>query len=274
MGFDFRKIREISGHEVYGFLGMSFLARYVVHIDFDRGEVIFLRAVPRHAGQRLPIRMESGWPTLELTLPGPKGRRPHVFVLDTGACGFGSGDLRSDQFEQLVKEGKLLVVKKTLFESAAGSSTSRIGQLDMTELPGFRHRKLLFGEAQRNLLGLNYLSRFIVTFDFPGRGLYLVKGERYGRPDLWDHSGLHVFRPKGQTAIHSIDPGSAGAAVGLKAGDVLLTVDGRPTDRMTLHALRQLLCAEGRTIRLTVRRGGQELAVTLKLTGAKIPAAP
>src|SRR5207302_2014602 len=52
---DLRKIREASGEPIMGFLGMDFLGRYVVRIDPDRGEVLFLKSVPEDAGVPFPM---------------------------------------------------------------------------------------------------------------------------------------------------------------------------------------------------------------------------
>src|SRR5262245_40900063 len=46
VGFNFTKWRRISGHPIYGMIGMDFLAAHVVHLDFDRGLVRFLEAAP------------------------------------------------------------------------------------------------------------------------------------------------------------------------------------------------------------------------------------
>lgn len=46
---DLRRMREVSGEEVYGFIGMDFLSRHVFRIDPDRGEVVFVRPSPTPA---------------------------------------------------------------------------------------------------------------------------------------------------------------------------------------------------------------------------------
>jgi hypothetical protein len=52
----FRKVREDHGVKVWGALGMDFLARHVVRIDFDRGRVALLRSAEATAGHQLRVR--------------------------------------------------------------------------------------------------------------------------------------------------------------------------------------------------------------------------
>ena len=51
-----------------------------------------------------------------------------------------------------------------------------------------------------NCLGVEFWSRFTVTFEFPGRKVFLSKGQCYGRPDEGDYAGL-VLALNGSTVI-------------------------------------------------------------------------
>jgi C-terminal processing protease CtpA/Prc len=60
-------------------------------------------------------------------------------------------------------------------------------------------------------------------------------------------------------------PGSPAAAVGLRVGDELVSIDGRPAAEMELAAIRALLRRPGETRRLVLRRDGETLDVLLPL---------
>ena len=61
LGADLKSIREVFGLPVEGLIGMDFLSRHIVHIDFDRGKLLLLKAVPRVPAARLcQSRRRSG----------------------------------------------------------------------------------------------------------------------------------------------------------------------------------------------------------------------
>lgn len=67
---DLTQIREAVGIDIRGFLGIDFLANYVVKIDFERGRLTLSRSPGRDAGQRLPLLMRAQRPWLEVNVMG------------------------------------------------------------------------------------------------------------------------------------------------------------------------------------------------------------
>ena len=116
-----------------------------------------------------------------------------------------------------------------------------------------------------SVLGLGFWLRFTVTFDFPGRRAYLCKGARYGRPDLWNASGLRLKLETGGVTIDAVESESPGARAGVLAGDVLLELGGLRAEKATLFELKSALCKTGR-LDFVVRRGGIEHRFTIDLT--------
>ncbi|HWG45515.1 MAG TPA: PDZ domain-containing protein [Gemmataceae bacterium] len=253
---DLGKMREVSGEKISGLLGMDFLSKHVFRIDFDRGEVTFPPSAGPDAGQRLPIVFVNHLPHVMVEIPGLPAREN--FVVDTGMAGYVSGDLRREAFTALAKQGKLAIAGQTLTETPAGTGTEQIGRIEAISLADYRHEKLLFSKSHQNALGLNYLSRFVVTFDFPNGAIYLKKGRQYDRPDARDLSGLHILRRDGRTLVYSVAESSPAAEVGVKPQDVLLKIDDRKIDEMSLYTIRRLFCAEGKKCRLLIRRGEKE----------------
>jgi hypothetical protein len=129
----------------------------------------------------------------------------------------------------------------------------------------FAHRHLYFGQSQSNLLGLHYLSRYIVTLDFPNQRMYLRKGKRFDQLDLRDQSGLHILRLDGSTVVQVVDAGSPAARAGIEPRDVLLQLGDYDAEKTKIHVLRQQLAREGATVRLRLLRGCQFREVALKL---------
>ena len=85
-------------------------------------------------------------------------------------------------------------------------------------------------------------------------GLFgLVRGEGQG----W---GGFIYSP--QRVVESVEPGSAAAAAGLRQGDTVLTVDGRPAADLPMQS-RWANTRSGETHRLVVWREGQEVTVDI-----------
>jgi hypothetical protein len=121
---DLRRLREGSGEEVYGFIGMDFLAKHVVRIDTDRSEVVFLRSAGPDAGRPLPMTFESNIPYVQVHISGLD--EPQLFMVDTGCSpGGGTGLMRGNLFDSLAVQGKIKPIGGTLAPPARSSSAGR-----------------------------------------------------------------------------------------------------------------------------------------------------
>jgi hypothetical protein len=242
---------------------MDFLSKHIFRIEFDRGEVTFLRSPGPDAGQKCAVQSHGFYWLIAMDIPGLD--RPEHFLVDTGESGFGSGRLRAEAFAALAKRSQLMVAGEAKHLTASGVREERQGRVDAVSLAGFRHEKLIFGEAKASVLGLNYWSRYVVTFDFPHHTIYLKKGRRFHQPDLHDQSGLHLLRIKERTQVDSVDKGSPAAEIGIQPRDALLRIDEANVCEISLDALRRRLCDEGKKYRLRIQRGEDEFEKTIVL---------
>ena len=264
---DLHRLREVSGEEVYGLIGMDFLSHVVLRIDPDRGEIVFLRTTGSDPGRRLPVTLDNdedgGIPFVEVHFDGMDA--PERFSVDTGFGGFSSGDLRPETFDALVRQGKVKADRDCLCETLAGSSVEREGHLSEFALGGYRHAGLRFDRGVWNILGLNYVMRYVVTFDFPGRAMYLKKGAQFDAPDWLDMGGMRIDRIAGRVHVHSVERGGPAASAGIRPDDLILMAGGEKAESIRLQRLRRLLCTEGAKVSLVVRRGKDERTVQLEL---------
>jgi PDZ domain-containing protein/aspartyl protease len=259
-----RKCRQVAGLPIDGILGMDFLGKYVVRVDFDEEKVFFLRSPCQGAGHPVRIFYQKGLPYADARLPGHE--QPVPFLIDTGLSGYGSGDLRPDLCETLVALHRMKRVGKGLVQTGSGAGKESRLRLESLTVGKITHRGLIFSSpSQDNSLGLNFWSRHLVTFDFPRCVVYLEKGGRFDAPDGLDRSGLHILRGGGRTVVDSVDEGSAAAQSGIRPGDELVRVGGLNAAECRLWSLRRLLCSEGKKVQMTVKRGSEELAVILPL---------
>jgi hypothetical protein len=233
---------------------MDFLGQHIVHIDFDRGDLLLLRSAPKDAGQVVPLEWKPGErPAIEAWVTSEKRVQ---FLIDTGQGGFDIGGLEAVEARSLVRSGVFRVIGSTLNETVSGTSSSWLLQGKRLSLRGFRVDGPVFGESPTiAMLGRGFWSRFIVTFDFPGRNVYLSKGQAYERADRWNSSGLHLIRRGEAVIVHSADGRSPGGNAGVQSGDVLLAVDELRAANASLTELRAALCGDGRRTCVVERRG-------------------
>ena|ERR1700733_6718263 len=118
------------------------------------------------------------------------------------------------------------------------------------------------------LIGAEFLERFIVVFDNPGKRLWLTPSRNYGRPAEYDASGLRIVakRPRfHKVEVRRIVPESPGAEAGLQPGDIMESIDSSSTEGMTLTEIRSALCESKATDSIGVMRGNRHLRVALRL---------
>lgn len=79
-------------------------------------------------------------------------------------------------------------------------------------------------------------------------GLMLVTGNK----DFSEFKVWHVF------------PATPGAAAGVREGDVIAAVNGKPAKDFTLDQIITMLRQNGKTYHLAIRRAGRTLKIKLK----------
>ncbi len=171
------------GRPALGILGMDCLQHYCIQLDFKAGKMRFLD--PDHLntaklGQAFPMRFSSAGQTHpewfrpvihQSNLAG--GEDPNLLI-DTGCSD--DGFLKPDLFRQVLQEQR----------SRRPADPTPDREPDIVGLPrcvwnGATYTDLCLGngkdspegESGENALGLRFLARHLVTFDFPHRTLYL-----------------------------------------------------------------------------------------------------
>jgi C-terminal processing protease CtpA/Prc len=114
-------------------------------------------------------------------------------------------------------------------------------------------------------VGYGVLRQFDITFDYPRQQLFFEKNADYGRPDIADRSGMWLERTKRGFEVVDVVAGGAAEEAGLKAGDVIVAIDGKPTSAWLLPDARtRLKAAEGTRVRLSIARSKRELELKLR----------
>ncbi len=166
-----------------------------------------------------------------------EGGSPATFIMDTGF------PLALRIAPHLAKAQNLLAGKPSAAISAGGiggSAPAQIASLGRLSLGGvsFSNVPVMFSDAWpsatytdrvQGLLGIALLSRFRVIVDWPDGRLYLIPAPgAVAAPFARDRLGV-IWAADGQALrIAAVQPGSPAERAGLRAGETIDTVNGRP----------------------------------------------
>lgn len=257
---DLSPLRSGTELDAYGLLGMDVLGKHRIQIDFDQGTITFLENIAGVPGTSVPITFSpTGAPMVTVDVLGA-GKRE--FLVDTGFAG--DGGLSSAVFASLLEGGAAIPVRSSLSRSVDRQFINRRSRIREISLYGFRHRGCIFEETKRDLLGAWYLSRYLVTFDFPGETIYLAPGSRFAQPSRRALSGARLSRENGVTRVRFIHPRTPAEKAGMRVGDVIEEIDGERADSLRLSGIATRFSIPG-AYRLTIARGRQRLLVVLIL---------
>ncbi|MGD0897975.1 MAG: PDZ domain-containing protein [Thermoguttaceae bacterium] len=259
---DLAWLRQVTGHRMFGVIGVPALRRSVIRIDFDRRRLNVLdpKVGGRNWGESFRFDYNSSG---QIVVAGAvAGNIRESFILDTGCTSTGS--LRRSTFDRLADSRRLAIVGLDEVADVARSSSQPVGRVAEFCFGTFRHEKLLFDRSESSKVGLSYLRRFKVTLDFPAKRLYLLRGAHYDEPDLHNSTGLHLIQRDGTTEVAMVDSNSPAEVAGFRPGDEVVTIQGRKAAALTLSEIRHVLGArDGDNVPIAIRRGGRIIEVTL-----------
>ena len=210
-------------------LGWPLFYGTLLTIDYSGRQIVLKRgSLPEPDGQRiLPLRIDNGEVFAKATLAG----RETWLELDTG-CGLGAVALTRATSANVSWVSPLAT---TTGSAASGSYTLKLGRLqgDLT-LGRYRFVQPLaaVGDAfPCDMLGADALANFTVTLD-----LHNLRARFERQPDNATEFRFGPFLDCGfgcdlrsqPVKVISVLPGGDAEHAGLRAGDLLLTVDGRP----------------------------------------------
>lgn len=264
---DLSAMREWSGHEIEGIIGMALLRPFVIHLDFDSGKMALLDAAPKDAGVAVPIKwMTTLTPTVEASIDGHGIER---FVIDTGMSGPYLATLAPQLMEELQGKGAVDATGSTPSIDLSGKAANiNMGRVSQMSIGGFDFKYVRITShrlSQGNMLGLDFLSRFIVTLDFPNGVMYLKKSKRFNSPYTRQLAGLNLIRRDGQVLVTSVATGGAAADAGIMQDDVLVKLDDEETSGLRLSEIMDRFSSPGKTLRAQIQRGDESISMDLRL---------
>jgi membrane-associated protease RseP (regulator of RpoE activity) len=118
-------------------------------------------------------------------------------------------------------------------------------------------------------IGAGILKRYVVTLDYEHSTLYLkpVSGA-VADLDTFDRAGMWFNQSADGYAVVDVTKGAPAESAGLKVGDAIVAVDGKPATSIPVYEMRKRLRDDtpGTAVTLTVKSGGatRDVKVTLR----------
>lgn len=262
---DLAALRKSFKRDIDGWLGMDVLSLLVISIDFDEHKIRLHRSAPPNAGEPIALHRKDNILRNCVFVPGTiEGAATLEFLLDTGAIGSHTGSLDDDIFDAFLEAGTLrrTASLRHVF-GAGGKAMAVVGCAGGLTLGGYRHSGAVFHRLDfPSSLGLDYLSRYKVVFDFPNRIMYLKPGSNFDHVDICDRLGLSLRRAGEHIEVKATLPGGAAAKAGIQAGDILCMLDGVDARSLKVSDARRTLSKDGEHV-LDLSRREQRLRITV-----------
>ncbi len=269
-------------------LGYDFISRFVVEIDYvnntvslhepksykysGSGEVIPLTLLEDDSGGKVPLVrvkiMQQGRAALE-------GK----FIADTAVRSAVSFNTPFVDANKLLQSAGQTIQVPLGAGAMVRESKQSIGRVPNIQFGRFTFKKpvaIYFQDKQGivaspefdGVIGNEILRRFKVIFDYSRQQMILEPNRYISEPEEYDMSGMLLIDEGTDFKtfkIRRMIENSSATAAGLREGDIISAIDGKPTSNLTLEQVRQMFKQKGRSYRLTVERGEQKIQTKIKL---------
>lgn len=274
------------GRDVRGIIGNNFISNFVVEIDYAARTLTFHDPDAYNLSGELDaveIENRGGIPFMkvELSMTG-RDIVAGWFEIDTGS------NRIFDINRPFAEAHKLLTAlpKGRLVEGVGGAGVggdtkyaeARIGRLKLGRHTITRPVVSISQDAEgfgasdaAGTVGSDLLRRFTVVVDYRSKRMLLRPNADFKEPYEVDMSGLElVTRPDDFKVIQIkfVRAGFPADEVGLRAGDTIVSIDGRPASEFDLDVLVRMFKRAGKEYVLTVRRGAELIRAKLKMRRA------
>jgi hypothetical protein len=266
-----------EGYPMEGMIGFEGFRRFVTRIDYGKGKMTLIEPAafdPKDAGTPIPFEMNDQIPQVKGTFEGIPG----LFNIDTGAR-----DEITLTAPFVAKEGLRAKHPKGVeavdgwgVGGPARGYVTRGGALTLgsVAIPSVvasfsLQKKGAFSDASYAAnVGGGVLKRFVVTFDYDHRIMYLKpSSEPVTDVGTFDRSGMWVNAVKDGLEVMDVTKTGAARKAGLKVGDIITTIDGKPASTIPVYAVRKAWRDEpaGTAVKLGIGAGKSARTATLVL---------
>jgi len=266
--------------DIAGIIGYEFIKEFVVEIDYESKTMSFSNPQTYQYtghGDLLPVELTGNTPRIRarIDLAGAPPQEG-IFEIDTGS----DGALTVNS--PFIKKHSLLSLLGAKVDSvhrgAGGESKSVDARIRKFEIGRYVIAEPLvtFSEAREGVhaardndgpIGNEILRRFRIVLDYSRRRMMFEPNTHLSDPLDAGMSGIE-FDPDdcGLSKIVKVEENSAADKAGIRAGDVIVAINGRPLSEFNSMQIEKLLAQHGAEHSLTLNRGGKTVIVKIKLS--------
>jgi hypothetical protein len=218
-------------------IGSEIFSRFVVNIDFDKMQ---LTLTPlslfkfNGLGIGVPFHFDGTIPDVNGSIDGVSG----LFEIDTGSAN------PVALFGPYIKSNSLtdkyhpIITATTSGAGIGGLVSGSVGWAKKISLGGVAETNclIILSNAKHGIfssqdvsgnVGMLFLARFNLTFDYGHQMIYFQPNSHYGDSDPQNNLGISFTEQRHGELVTYVFPGSAAAGAGIAPGDLITAVNGK-----------------------------------------------
>jgi hypothetical protein len=270
---DYDVLTSAYGEKIDGIIGLSFLARYIVGVDYDSSKIsVYTKGTIKYP--RGGYLLKPVINTIPILAANIRDNRPLTsrFYFDTGAgmCLLLSADFVSDS--NFVKPKRKWYA--TQAEGLGGKAPMKQGVIKQVQVGPFKFRNVptyIFDDeynvtaypALAGLIGNDLLRRFNLIINYERKDIYMTPNSHYKEQFDYSYTGLGMYVVDGEIQVVDIMPESPAEQAGFKEGDVIMAVANNFSNNIQTY--KNLMQTPGEKLKVLVLRKEGPIVLTLKV---------
>ncbi|HLT72082.1 MAG TPA: aspartyl protease family protein [Cyclobacteriaceae bacterium] len=284
---DYLELRNYLGTDVHGILGYELFSRFIVEINYEK-KLLIVSSPSRYkikgSYHRVPITVEDTKPYVVTNVTLSTGETIRAkLMMDSGAS---HGLLLEPQSDPRITV-PAKSVSSQIGRGIGGEIMGKVGRIKSMELgdylvkgpvanfpdPNSYMDSLKIGNTSRNgTIGGEIMSRFNIVFNFSKEEIFLKKNSSFKKKFYYNLSGL-IVKAIGSDLntfeIAEVREQSTAQQADVKAGDLILSINGVATNRLDLNQVLGLISTKpGKRINLQINREGEIIRRMFRLQDA------
>jgi membrane-associated protease RseP (regulator of RpoE activity) len=271
--YDLSSIREVSGRDIDGLIGLPLFQSYIVQMDFDSNRIVICSpSISPEPAWGEPIKLSYTEAKLPTVLVDFGGGVTEQCVVDTGFSG--PFWLTSKLYAKLLANERLFAGGEIPVGTVTGHRVIKTGVVPYVKIGGIKKNDLAVRDGTaESRIGLGYLRKFRVTIDIPHNRLYLAKGKEFDKPGKQRVVGIGLLRKNEKTVVTWIEPDSPAQEAGIFLNDELVTIAGEQIAGRPLEEIKWMLDEKvdpSGKLKLMFRRGNEQRNVMVTISDSSI----